>query len=181
MPASLPDSVSMARQVEAPFPLFPLPPGYALSWYQPGCEAWWFEIQRRADPLAPITAGTFAKYFGTAPGELSRRQAFLLEPAGRPIGTATAWFEQDERGQEWGRLHWVAILPEWQGRGLGRPLLSDVCQRMHTLHPQRSFLRTAPHRLAAIRLYLAFGFQPLIGTPHEASAWRQILGRLGQP
>jgi GNAT superfamily N-acetyltransferase len=98
----------------------------------------------------------------------------LLSPDGAPIGTATAWFDKQYRGQEWGRLHWVAILPAWQGRGLGRPLLSVACARLQALHPDRAYLRTAPQRLAAIHLYLAFGFVPAIRTREDAQSWERI-------
>ena len=113
--------------------------------------------------------------------ELARRQCFLLDAAGHPIGTATAWFDNNYHGQVWGRLHWVAIVPEWQRRGLGKALMSAVCTRLHELHPERSFLRTAPQRLPAIQLYLQFGFEPEIRTPEEQPVWEGILAQARVP
>jgi N-acetylglutamate synthase-like GNAT family acetyltransferase len=204
-------SISMVRVSREPFPAFALPPGFSLAWYQPGCEAWWYDIQLHSDELTPITRDTFAKYFGqpshnprsrgrqSAPSgelgssvpapvgqiteasqELARRQCYLLDAAGHPIGTATAWFEDNYHGEVWGRLHWVAILPEWQGRGLGKALMSAVCERLHELHPERSFLRTTSQRLAAIHLYLKFGFEPEFRTPEDKPVWKDILARLSQ-
>jgi GNAT superfamily N-acetyltransferase len=172
------ESVSMVRVSREPFPQFALAPGFFVAWYQPGCERWWHHIQFRSDKLTPITQNTFDRYFGQAPQELPRRQCYLLDASGHPIGTATAWFDENYHGQAWGRLHWVAVLPEWQGRGLGKALLSAVCGRLRELHPDRAFLRTAPQRLAAIRLYLKFGFEPEIRLPEERLVWGGILAQL---
>jgi GNAT superfamily N-acetyltransferase len=175
-------SVSMVRVSCEPFPSFALPAGYSLTWYCAGREDWWYDIQRRSDPLSEITRETFWRYFSGAPEEeLPRRQCFLLDPNGQPIGTATAWFDNQHHGQVWGRLHWVAILPEFQGRGLAKPLLSVVCERMRQFHPGRSYLRTAAQRLPAIDLYLKFGFVPEIKAPEDAALWKSINDRLAQP
>ena len=170
--------VTMVRENRAPFRRFALPAGYSFRWYQAGDEAIWHSIQRAADRLQEIPQSLFAATFGDAPEELPRRQCFLLNPEGDPIGTATAWFGDERRGRDWGRLHWVAIVPEWQGKGLARPLLSHVCERLRELHPDRAYLRTAAERLLAIRLYLDFGFQPDITGAEDAGAWSKILKHL---
>jgi GNAT superfamily N-acetyltransferase len=171
-------SVSMVRVGEKPFPQFPLPAGYAIEWYHAGCEEWWYEIQLRSDELTRVTRDLFWQYFGQARAELARRQCYLMDQRHQPIGTATAWFDPDYHGECWGRLHWVAILPQHQGQGLAKPLLSVVCERLRQFHPARSFLRTAPQRLAAIHLYLEFGFVPEIRGPEEAVVWEGIQQRL---
>jgi GNAT superfamily N-acetyltransferase len=170
--------VTMVRENRACFPHFALPPGYSLHWYQPGDEAIWLSIQRAADRLQDIPPDSFARTFGDARDELPQRQCFLLSPQGEPIGTATAWFGDERWGREWGKLHWVAIVPGWQGKGLARPLLSCVCGRLRELHPDRAYLRTAAERLVAIRLYLDFGFQPDIANADEAHTWSEIMKRL---
>jgi GNAT superfamily N-acetyltransferase len=176
----LPTSVSMVRETREPFPLHPLPAGYAVTWFRPGCEHWWYDIQAEADKLTAITRQTFSKYFGEAPAELPRRQCFLIDGESRPVGTATAWFDRQRPGGDWGRLHWVAIRPAWQGCGLGRALLSAVCQRLRQLHPDRAYLRTASQRLAAIHLYLSFGFVPEIRGPEDEVLWTRIRSDLGK-
>ena len=83
------------------------------------------------------------------------------------------------KGLAWGRIHWVAIVPEFQGRGLAKPLLTAVMNRMVELGHQRARLATATQRLPAINLYLKFGFLPDPRNEEELSAWeeiRQILG-----
>jgi GNAT superfamily N-acetyltransferase len=171
-------SLTMVRLSNKPYPVVRLPEGFTVTWFQPGWETQWLEIQMLADPEGGVGPETHAKCFGAAPHELPRRQAFLIDPHGRPVGTATAWFDYRYQGRSWGRLHWVAVLPEFQGRRLGQAMLSVVCERMRSLHPEMAFLRTAAHRSAAIAVYLKFGFVPEAATPEEAARWRQALEHL---
>jgi GNAT superfamily N-acetyltransferase len=164
----------MIRPGGAPYPATRLPEGFALAWFQHGWEANWLDVQTCADPAGGLGPSTHARYFGEAPGELPGRQAFLLDSHGRFVGTATAWFGQ-RQGRPWGRLHWVAIVPEYQGHGLAQSMLSVVCERVRLLHPDGAFLRTAAHRVAAIAIYLKFGFVPDIDNAQEAACWKAVL------
>jgi GNAT superfamily N-acetyltransferase len=83
-------------------------------------------------------------------------------------------------GGRWGRVHWVAILPEHQGQGLGSPLMTAICHRLRDLGHTRAFLRTAANRAAAIKLYLRFGFEPHPRNAEEERLWPEILARLGR-
>src|SRR5207248_4802613 len=93
---------------------------------------------------------------------LVERQCYLLNAFGQAIGTGTAWFNDNFEGKSFGRVHWLAILPEFQGRGLGKPLLTAICSRLRDLGHERAYLTTSTQRIPAIRLYLRFGFVPLI-------------------
>ncbi len=159
-------------------PVHPLPAPFAVRWFQPGDELLWRSIQVAADPAAVITPDLFDRYFGTDRSLLVPRQCFLLAEQGEVIGTATAWFEECWEGGNWGRIHWVAIRPPYQGRGLAKPLLTIVCQRLRELGHTRAFLRTEPWRLPAIQLYLSFGFVPWIRCAEEAAAWQGVSARL---
>lgn len=166
-------SISMTRENLDVIPEFDLPPGYLLRWYQPGDERYWVAIQRQADLYNAITSELFTQQFGLA-GELPARQCYLTDRSGTPVGTASAWFNPDYRGQPYGRVHWVAIVPEMQGRGLSKPLLSAVCHRLRELGHRRAYLTTAPQRTAAICLYLKFGFRPEIISPEDEEEWAKI-------
>jgi GNAT superfamily N-acetyltransferase len=187
--------VTMTRANLDDVPEFALPAGFSLRWYQPGDEAHWRRIQCAADRFNRITPELFQRQFGwaaargtppAAAGEarrrrkaalrdLGERQCYLRSPAGEVIGTGTAWFNDDFEGGRWGRVHWLALLPEFQGRGLGRALLAAVCRRLRDLGHERAYLTTSTARLPALKLYLKFGFAPLIRTAREAAVWRDVL------
>jgi GNAT superfamily N-acetyltransferase len=84
------------------------------------------------------------------------------------------------RGREYGRVHWVAIVPEWQRHGLAKPLLTVVCQRLQELGHERAYLTTAPERIPAINLYLSFGFVPEVRSDEALRAWKEIEVKFGR-
>src|SRR5438093_3818539 len=151
-----------------------IPAGYRLRWYRPGDEEHWLRIHLLADHKNQFKPDTFAQQFGSDASVLAERQCYLLDPVQGVIGTATAWFNEDFDGESIGRLHWVAIVPECQGRGLSRPLLTTVCRRLRELGHNKVYLTTSSARTAAIHLYLRFGFRPLIRTAIERAAWAQV-------
>jgi GNAT superfamily N-acetyltransferase len=176
-------------------PEFVPPDGFALRWYQPGDETHWLRINVAADHYNEITPELFRKQFGTpgegglepastdeSPGGMSSalrnlrdRQCYLLDPGGEVIGTATAWFNDDFEGARWGRVHWVAIVPQYQGQGLSKPLMTAICHRLRELGHDRTYLSTSTARIPAIKLYLRFGFEPMIRTMEDEAIWRQVL------
>src|SRR5258706_7269148 len=114
-------------------PAFPLPPDFALKWYAPGDEDHWNRIHLRADRLNNISPHLFAEQFGSNSHILQERQCYLVAPNQEIIGTATAWYNHDFLGKNFGRVHWLAIDPAYQGQGLSRLLLSAICQRLRSL------------------------------------------------
>jgi GNAT superfamily N-acetyltransferase len=144
-------------------PRYPLPTPFSLRRSRPGDRETWLRIETasRAIPEV-ITPELFELQFGTDPVVLEQRQLFLCDGTGTAIGTATAWYDGTDPRQNWGRVHWVAIVPPWQGRGLAKPLLSAVCQRLLELDHQRAYLMTESVRTAAIALYQKFGFMTVV-------------------
>src|ERR1043165_6499032 len=143
--------LKMARASLDDLPTFALPTGFSLRWYQPGDEAHWRRIHLAAERFLEISPEFFCQQFGGAETErglqsaspperkdplnsalLHQRQCYLLDPRGEFIGTGTAWFGEGERA-EGGRVHWMAIVPEFQARGLGKALMSAICQRLRDL------------------------------------------------
>ena len=170
----------MTRRDLRALPRHAVPDGYAIRPYAPGDEHAWVGIQAAADAHNVITGELFRAQFGDNPGELARRLFLLVDPtaeavgSGAAIGTAAAWFDDTGRGPGFGRVHWLAIHPDHQGRGLAKPLLGHVCVTLRELGHERAFLTTSTARLAAIALYLSFGFAPEIGGPEDAAAWTAL-------
>ena len=156
-------------------PEFEPPSGFSLRWYQPDDEAHWLRIHLAADHLNEITPELFQRQFGSDEKLLRERQCYLSDPHGDVIGTGTAWFNNNFDGARWGRVHWVAIIPEFQGRGLGKALMTAICRRLPELGHQRAYLTTSTARVPAIKLYLKFGFEPLIRSVEDESLWRELV------
>lgn len=172
-------SVAMIRDDLEGVPAFQLPPGFTIRGWKPGDEEAWTRIQAAADRYNRIDSGLFAAQFGSDPGELSRRVLFLLDEGGDAVATAAAWSGRDRAEREAGRVHWVAVLPGFQGRGLSKPLLSAVLMRLRELGHSRAYLTTSSARIPAVRLYAAFGFRADIASEADRATWAAIAERAG--
>jgi ribosomal protein S18 acetylase RimI-like enzyme len=166
--------VVMERVSLAAIPEYGLPQGFALRWYQAGDEAVWLQIQAAADPYNDITADLFFKTFGNDQTAHEQRICFLTMATGELIGTAAAWWGEEGARERRGRIHWVAILPAFQGRGLAKPLLTAVCLRLRELEHDSTYLTTSAARIPALNLYRQFGFVPVIRDETERAAWQEI-------
>jgi GNAT superfamily N-acetyltransferase len=167
----------MVRETLQDVPVFPLPAGFSLRFHRPGDDATWTRIQQQAERYHDVKSELFQREFGEGEAQLSQRQLFLCDATGREIGTGTAWFNDDYHGKAWGRIHWVAVTADHQGRGLGGALVSALCQRFIELRHIRACLTTESIRLPAINLYLSFGFQPEIKHEADRREWEVLRTR----
>jgi GNAT superfamily N-acetyltransferase len=167
-------SLKMTRDHLRDIPAFPLPEGYGLRTFQPGDEQAWARIERRVDEFATEAEALreFDAYFGGDVAALSTRCFFLTDAHGKPIGTASAWWS-DLDGETRGEVAWVGIVPEHQGKGLAKPLLSAVMRRLAQSH-ERAWLRTQTISYRAVDLYLNYGFAPYPRQPEDEEGWRII-------
>ena len=99
---------------------------------------------------------------------------------GHEIGTATAWWNQNWRGDRWGQVHWVAIHPDFQGKGLCKPLMTIVMNRIRR-SDKKCYLRTSVARRAALKVYLDFGFKPDPIDEKEKEAWLYLAKKMTHP
>lgn len=180
--------IHMIRPTLADIPQFDLPPGIGFRTFRPGDEAVWAHIQDTADLFNHVTVETHRRDYGTDAAVLAQRQFFLENEAGEAIASASAWWTDDYAeagGGRWGEVHWVAMLPEWQGRGLARPLMTLVLNRMAELGHERAQLNTATIRLPAVNLYLRFGFVPHLyddaTTGTQRRIWQALTPHLRYP
>jgi len=170
----------MIRENLDNIPEFDLPAGYSIQWYRPGHEKQWQAIQLLADEYNRVTPGLFEEQFGTDTQLLSERQCFLLDSEENIVGTATAWLDiQGEKSP--GRIHWVAIAPQQQGKGLAKPLLTIICKRLKQLGHSKAYLTTQTVRIPAINLYAKFGFTPVIDSEREKEIWEKLRKHVKYP
>ena len=168
----------MIRNDLKDFPFFDLKNGYKIRWHQPGDKQLWLNIQQKADKHNTITASVFDKAFQNSLQLLKDRQCFVFDQKENVVGTATAWFNNNYNGMHYGRVHWVAILPEKQRLGLAKSLMTVICQRLKKLGHDNAYLTTLSLRIPAINLYLKFGFQPEMRSPEDFQIWKRIQSKL---
>ena len=166
----------MLRRDLENIPEYQLPAGFSFCWFRPGDEETWVQIQTAADLYNKISRQLFDQEFADR-ALLPERQFYVMEPLGRTIGTAAAWFKEIA-GERIGRVHWVAVVPEFQKRGLGKAMMSFCCRRLKELGHRQAFLSTSSVRIPAIKLYLQFGFEPCTKSDQEEALWKQIRAQL---
>jgi GNAT superfamily N-acetyltransferase len=162
-------------------PQLALPAGHAMRFYRPGDVDTWLRVQQAADPFIVPTADMFARSMPGDDAYLATRVMFLVDPSGADIGTISAWDNSDLLGHTIGQIHWVAIVPAAQGRGLAKPMLSAACQALRGHGHSAACLETNTRRVPALNLYLQFGFVPHIRSAAEEGAWRAVAPRLRLP
>jgi GNAT superfamily N-acetyltransferase len=163
-------------------PQFRLPGGFWIRTFRPGDEWDWARVEASAAEFGACAAARdhFEQEFGGKTDELGSRCHFLLTPQGRIIGTATAWYGHDVDHTFRGRLHWVGIEQEYQGRRLAKPLVSAVMNRLARLH-RSVYLTTQTTSFKAIKVYLDFGFLPRVNSVEHLRGWKLMADLLKHP
>lgn len=161
---------------------YQLPEGYHFRLYKSGDEKTWASIETAVgdQPSFEEALSIYETEFDRNVEELKKRQLFLCTDTGTDIGTTTAWFSTKYTDDIQGLIHWVAIIPEYQAKKLGRPLLYAALKLMKTWH-NRAYLCTQTQRIRAIRVYLDMGFLPLIRTDDDNTAWKIVAQELNHP
>lgn len=173
-------SVRMVREHMRDIPQASFPGGFSIRPMGRGEAGLWIDIQRDAERLMEIKENLFEKEFGSDFAATRERCFFIINARGVATGTISAWYSADYKGQDYGRIHWVAIREAYQGKGLARPALSHAMNYLAGRH-KRAWLATSSARIPAIKLYLDYGFVPEMGVPNAAEAWEQVRGVLKHP
>lgn len=174
------DAIIMVRPHLRDIPVIPFPEGYGIRSMTTDDIGLWTDIQRDAEPYLTISDTLFHEEFGENLGALPYRCFLVTAPRGRGIGTISAWYDRDFHGGEWGRIHWVAIRPAEQGKGLAKAAMSHALTVMARWH-DRCVLQTSIERLAAIKVYLDFGFVPDFTPARAREHWQRAQAQLGHP
>ena len=154
--------------------VFPVPAGLAVRGFEAGDEREWLRIHAEAAPELVMDEAFFRTEFGRDREALAARQIFLCDGAGQEVGTVTAWTGEGFGDGMWGRIHWVAVMPAWQGRGVAHAMMTLACARLRELGHRRVYLVTDSGRWRAIRVYLRFGFVPYVEGEADRAAWAAL-------
>jgi len=97
--------------------------------------------------------------------KLRERCLFILNTEGVPVATANAWYSDSELGHQ-AVLHWVAVCPEYQGKGLGKAIVKKALRVFQCLEPGNPiWLSTQTWSHVAICLYHSLGFNVVRSEP----------------
>lgn len=132
-----------------------LPEGYTIRTYQPGDEDAWADLMcavgEQTSP-AEARAGFVQRYLADA--SRTDRIFFAVDAAGAVVGTAIAW---DDGLRV---LHWLAVHPDHQRRGLGKALCQTALRMFRREDNSLPvYLHTQPWSWKAILLYISLGFK----------------------
>jgi len=173
--------VIMIREDLRGIPQCPMPDGYRMRSFRRGDRATWVRVEQASEPWGALDENTFDREFGNSLSVLARRQLFLVAPDGSDVGTITAWYTRRHLARPWGRIHWLAIMPEHRRRGLSKSMMTVAMNRLRALGHRRAMLATDTRRIVAIRTYLDFGFVPDMTTGDAERAWRLVREQLDHP
>ena len=113
-----------------------------------------------------------SEFLATDTFEISSRCFFLFHD-NKAVATATAWYGEFE-GEPAGRLHWVAVKKEFQGRGFSKIIVSEALSYLREYY-SLAYLTTQPSSFKAIKIYLREGFTPLLESDADKKVWESVL------
>jgi len=165
----------MVRSSLDGLPPLEVPQGYEIRHFVDGDEDAWSRVYAAAfeheyDPLA------FARIMASDEAFLPERIWFAVS-SGEPVATASAYCRPATR-PGCGMIHYVGVVPEHRGRGLGRAVTLAALWRMVAEDHKGAWLSTDDHRIAAIRIYLDLGFEPRLVDEEQRERWRRTLEKV---
>lgn len=177
-------SFNMVRDQMDQIPHYTLPLGYRFRTYGEGDDQTWLTLQRAAEPFIQMGDDYFEGQFGMDLPALPDRMFFVETLNGEIAGTITAWWEHEQHDpQARGRIHWVAVHPTHQRRGLTKPMMTQAMHRLAQEYPA-AVLGTSAGRPWAVKVYLDFGFRPEpseLADPAIRAAWEHLYQLLQHP
>ena len=137
-----------------------LPDDFSFKYFEPSDIKHWGGIETSVLEFAsePEACSYFEMAYLPYILELQKRCFFILNPDGIPIATAAAWYADGELGYQ-ASLHWVAVRPEYQGKGLGKAAVKKALNVFRLLEPGKPvWLHTQTWSYPAVKLYHSLGF-----------------------
>ena len=160
--------------------------GCRLRTYQPGDEEGWLALlqangelgrwdrQRLENVLEETRVQLFVECEGQIVACTGCNYRSPFHRSGRPLSpTGTR-----ELRPCW-EIGWVAVHPDFQGRGLGKFIVGAAVAQAKELGPWPIYLHTDDFRIPALRCYLKLGFAPNNSHPSYPRRWADIFARLG--
>ena len=169
-------AVVMVRNDAENVPAFTLPEGYRFATFTPADEENWIRLQAEVTHVESLQQGKqiFREEFLQAsagipcedcPGyeDVVKRTVQVKDAQDNLVGVATLWLG-DTFGEIWQRVHWVAVHPDHQGKGIAKCMIAKMLQIYHELGCDTPiYLTTQTKTYRAVRIYKQMGFVPYMG------------------
>lgn len=130
---------------------------FRIRKYINGDENYWAEIEYKIGDFSSVEEAKeyFVQNYNS--DELAEKCFFAETRDGKVVGTCIAWYDNKDNDTV-SSLHWLAVLPEYQQKGIGRALAISVMNyyKQNDLLPV--YLHTQPWSYKAIKLYCLLGF-----------------------
>ena len=160
-----------------------LPQGYYFAFFD-GSDSdvfAWCDVCRRAGMVTSTDdADVFRRVMLSVEGiEPQKDIFFVVSPSGERVATSALIRRESDNS---GYLHMVAAVSEVRGRGIGHAMLSFVLKQAEERKLDFCRLTTDDYRLAALKVYFAGGFKPVLyGAPEDnmRERWRTVCQNLG--
>lgn len=136
-----------------------LPEGFYIRNCTPGELKLWkefpFDTTEDKNKYYDYMTNYFNEVYGSNIAEFYNRCLFVCESKNnKPVATCFIWKAYNKINT----IHWLKVLKEYEGKGLGRALLSHIMTSLND-DDYPVFLHTQPGSFRAIGLYSAFGFK----------------------
>lgn len=148
-------------------PPFLLPLGFSLHNHCEGTEDNWESIIEKAFG----TKYSFERSIRNG-GDYKPEHVLYIAKDGVDISTATAVEKEDFPGEGWFRM--VGTVPEARGLGAGKLVCLAALHSLAARGYKSAVLSTDDERIAAIKLYLSLGFEPIFTHESHEARWDKI-------
>lgn len=152
----------MYRSKDFPVAEQHLPDGFHFEFYEEGDEAEWAAIETAVSEFESEAGALdyFQEKFAPYSEDLKQRMLFVTDLSGEKIGTCSAWWKVVPTGERYPLVHWVAVKPGYQGKGIAKAMMSRTLELLQDLEETSPvFLHTQTWSHVAIRLYQKLGFE----------------------
>lgn len=136
----------------------PLPAGYSVRLCREDELETWMALNAESPESLPFLQDYYQRVYQNKGKLFFEKCLFVCDSQDTPVGTCFLW-------KAYGKittLHWLKVLPQLEGLGLGRGLLSQVLAQAGP-EDFPIYLHTHPSCFRTVHLYGEFGFRLLRG------------------
>ncbi len=149
----------------ADYPRRRLPEGYTVRPFEDGMEYDWAKLQASVEHFDSEEEALkrFDQEFAIDRRTLQDRGIFVYNAEGKLAASLLLWYGP-HFGRRRARIHFTAVAPEEQGKGLCRAMMTMVLDMYHRFELTGGiYIVTQTWSYKAINIYQQFGFKPYIG------------------